>query len=133
MIWQILQAQVRDTPNSGVQFGQPLNLSFGNFGSEITGSIDSMKPQQPTELEHQTSSQHVGSAPSNQGMGDVFQGTGGPNPVTGNAHLCWMLFAAQGLLATQLPRLNYISLTQRGSQYRTPEFTLWPCLTVELM
>ncbi|CAK0752488.1 hypothetical protein CVIRNUC_002150 [Coccomyxa viridis] len=68
--------QARDTPNSGVQFGQPLNLNFGNFGSEITGSIDSMKPQQPTELEHQTSSQHVGSAPSNQGMGDVFQGMG---------------------------------------------------------
>ena len=86
MKWQESWAQARDTPNSGVQFGQPLNLNFGNFGSEITGSIDSMKPQQPTELEHQTSSQHVGSAPSNQGMGDVFQGTGGSHPMLAYSH-----------------------------------------------
>ena len=86
MKWQKLQVQARDTSNPGVQFGQPLNLNFGNFGSEITGSIDSLKPQQPSELEHQTTSQHAGSAPSNQGMGDVFQGTGGPNSVSAIAH-----------------------------------------------
>ena len=66
-------AQVHDSSNQGLQFGQSGGLNFGNFGSETAGSIDALKPPQTSQLEHQTSSQHVGSAPSNQGL-DVFTG-----------------------------------------------------------
>ena len=68
--------QALDTTNQGLQFGQSGGLNFGNFGLDNAGSVDLLKPQQPAELEHQPSSQHVGSAPSNQGL-DIFN-QGGP-------------------------------------------------------
>lgn len=68
-----MTAQAHDTSNQGLQFGQSGGLNFGNFGSDNVGSVEALKPQQPSELEHQPSSQHVGSAPSNQGL-DVFPG-----------------------------------------------------------
>ena len=64
-------AQAHDTTNQGLQFGQSGGLNFGNFGLDNAGSVDALKPQQPAELEHQPSSHHVGSAPSNQGL-DIF-------------------------------------------------------------